>query len=148
MKDIWDNLEKLKEIEKEITSIDINGNFEGKIEKNIVTKYYGKIINDGYYRVINFNNNPLNFDDIVITIVDCEGINGYYFQAIKYYDNDEDYAIYGDEINETVIIKTLRLLNEGISDDEIKENLNYSYFRSHKQKKRPYTKKYERDYNG
>lgn len=142
MRDIWDNLEKLKEIEKEITSIDINGNFEGKMVKNVEANFYGRIVNDGYYRIINFKNNPLYFDDIVVTVIDCEGINNHYFQAIKYYDNDEDYAIYGDEINESIIVKTLKLLNEGISDDEIKENLNYSYFRSHKQKEYTRTKKY------
>lgn len=142
MRDIWNNLEMLSEIEKEITSIDINGNFEGKMVKNVEANFYGRIVNDGYYRIINFKNNPLYFDDTVVTVIDCEGINNHYFQAIKYYDNDEDYAIYGDEINESIIVKTLKLLNEGISDDEIKENLNYSYFRSHKQKEYTRTKKY------
>lgn len=147
MKDIWYNLELLKDIEEQITSIDINGNFEGKIEKKVEADFYGRVVNDGYFRIVNMKNNPFLFDDTIITMIECEGISNHNFQAIKYYDNTEDYAAYGDDVNESAVVKTLKLLEKGISDDEIKEILDYSYFRSYKQKKHEHTKVYKRDYN-
>lgn len=123
-------LDVLADMGHEVSNIDISGKFEGNIKLNNETlPFYGSIIKNGYYRIIE---KPADINNIKTIIFECQNINDNSFLAVKNYEDDEDYYVYNDEINEATVIKTLNLLSRNCSEEEIKQIIGYSCFKLNK----------------